>query len=73
MGIFSRLFRGEERPHIVEYGDNLRVWIFAQPLNTAAEAMWDKTDFIPPNTLIQGADTQMELGVEYGVKPSKII
>ena len=62
MGIFSRLIKREQRPHIVEYGDNLRVWIFAQPLNAAAQAMWDKMDFIPPKTLIQSADEQMELG-----------
>jgi hypothetical protein len=55
MGIFSRLF-GKEHPHIVTYGDNLRVWIFAHPLHATAEAMWDKTDFNPPKTLIQSAD-----------------
>ena len=61
IGILSRLFVKQKRPHIVKYGD-VRVWIFAQPLNAAAEAMWDNMDFIPPKTLIQSADTQMQLG-----------
>jgi hypothetical protein len=62
MGSFRRLFGKEQHPHIVAYGDNLRVWIFAQPLNAAAETMWDKMDLIPPKTLIQSADAQMKLG-----------
>lgn len=62
MAFWKRLFGNKETSmHIVAYGDNIRVWIFAEPLNAAAEAMWDKMDFIPPKTLIESADAQMKL------------
>jgi len=61
MNIFNRLFRRKQHPHIATY-DDVRVWIFAQPLNAAAEERWGKMDVIPPKTLIQSADAQMELG-----------